>query len=151
MGDIRSVQMSDEERDEFLERGGTGVVSFPRASDEPPHSIPVSYGYEVDNGHFYFRLAFGPDSDKSELIDEETPVSFVTYDQTETGWQSVVATGKLDEVPEDELDKSISEAMRQVEIPLVDVFERRPQEVTFRFFQLVPDELTGRKEARADD
>lgn len=151
MGDSRSVQMNDEERAEFLSHGGTGVVSFSRDGDEPPYSLPVSYGYEVDSEAFYFRLAFGPDSEKDELLGEDTPLSFVAYDQTETGWQSVVATGTLEEVPEDDLDQSVSEAMRQVEIPLVDVFERHPQEVSFRFFRLSPDEVTGREEARTDD
>jgi len=146
MTDARAVEMDAEERTEFLARGGTGVLSFARG-DESPFSLPVSYGYDETEGHFYFRLAFGPDAGKRDVVDEEVSTSFVTYDDTDEGWQSVVAEGELDEISEESLDSSVGEAMRQVEIPLVDVFERNPREVTFRFFRLDPDEIAGRKEA----
>ena len=61
MTDIRSVRMSDEERDEFLGRGGTGTISFDTPDDDPPYTRPVSYGYDAETGNFYFRFAVGPD------------------------------------------------------------------------------------------
>lgn len=148
MGRVHSVQLTDEQRDAFLDRGGTGVISFLQESDEPPYALPVSYGYEPTEAQFYFRLAFGPDTGKEGRVDDGTPVTFVVYDETDDGWKSVVASGELEEVDEESLDPSVGEAMRQIEIPLVDVFERDPREMTFRFFRLDPDELTGRKEAR---
>jgi hypothetical protein len=39
--------------------------------------------------------------------------------------------------------------MRRVHIPLVDVFERHPRELTFRFFKLAVDDVSGRKEAQS--
>jgi len=149
MTDARAVEMDAEERDEFLARGGTGVISFARG-DESPFSLPVSYGYDETEGHVYFRLAFGPDAGKRDAVDEESSMSFVTYDDTDEGWRSVVAEGQLEEISEESLDSSVGEAMRKVEIPLVDVFERNPREVTFRFFRLDPDEIAGRKEATGE-
>lgn len=53
-----SVAMGAKRRDEFLGRGGTGVLSL--STDEgPPHAVPVSYGYESAETIFYFRLAAG--------------------------------------------------------------------------------------------
>lgn len=151
MEDARSVQMSDEERDEFLGRGGTGTVSFDTSGDEPPYSLPISYGYDPETGTFYFRLAFGPETGKGDVVDADHPVSFVTYSDTESGWRSVVATGQLEEVTESALDTDIAEAIRRVKIPLVDVYDRHPVELHFRFFRLTPTEVTGKKEARTVD
>ncbi|WP_137285627.1 pyridoxamine 5'-phosphate oxidase family protein [Halorussus salinisoli] len=151
MEDVRSVQMSDEELAEFLDRGGTGVISFDTSQGEPPYSLPVSYGYDAETGRFYFRFAFGPDTKKEDVVDEDDPVSFVTYGNTDSGWRSVIATGKLEEVTESALDPTVSEAMQRVEIPLVDVYDRHPIELQFRFFRLAPDEVTHKKEARSVD
>jgi len=151
MEDVRSVQMSDEELNEFLDRGGTGVISFDTSDGEPPYSLPISYGYDAETGDFYFRFAFGPDTKKDGVVNEDDPVSFVTYGGVESGWRSVVATGKLEEVTKSALDATVTEAMQRVEIPLVDVYDRHPIELQFRFFRLAPDEVTGKKEARTVD
>ncbi|MGM0590213.1 MAG: pyridoxamine 5'-phosphate oxidase family protein [Halobacteriota archaeon] len=150
MEDIRSVQMSDDETDEFLQAGGTGVISFPSDAGEPPYSLPVSYGYDTASGNFYFRLAFGPDTQKQSVIGEG-PVSFVTYDHTDDGWRSVVATGELEEVTEATIDSEAFEGLHQAQIPLVDVFDRHPRELTFKFYRLVSSAVTGRKEALTED
>jgi len=105
----------------------------------------VSYGYDELQGQFYFRLAFPADSGKDGVF--ENPVSFVTHGQTNDGWQSAVATGTLEEISDMEYDTSAVQGMWTVEIPLVDIFERPTREVTFRYFRLEPDELSGRKEA----
>lgn len=144
MSEDSPVAMTDEERDEFLGNGGTGVLSL-SAGDEPPHSVPVSYGYDVTSETFYFRLAAGADGSKGELHDR--PVSFVTYGGTDEGWRSVVARGRLEDVESEGIETETLEGLDHVDIPLVDVFERPLREVSFEFYRLVPDELTGRVEA----
>jgi hypothetical protein len=151
MTDLRPVEMDDEERNEFLGTGGTGVVSFPTDADDAPYSLPVSYGYDEADGDFYLRLAFGPETEKDDVVADHTPVSFVVYDQTDEGWRSVVATGHLEEVTEAAIDSDVVQAMRRIHIPLVDVFGRHPRELTFRFFRLSTTDLSGRKEARSAD
>lgn len=147
MDDIRSVHLDEDELVTFLGTGGTGVISFARGSTRPPHSIPVSYGFDAADGQFYFRLAVGEGSEKGDVADGDA-VSFVTYGETDEGWRSVVATGTLDAVEDVDIASGVLEGLRRVDIPLVDAFERHPREVSFRFFRLVPDELTGRRDVR---
>lgn len=147
MEELRWVQLSEEERNEFLGNGGTGTLSFSTEIEDPPFSIPVSYGYDSDAESFYFRLAFPPESGKSEVIDG--PVTFATYEQTDDGWRSVVAVGRLEEVSDMPYDSSAVQGMWAVDIPKVDVFDRPPEEIPFRHFRLVPEKLTGRKEVKS--
>jgi nitroimidazol reductase NimA-like FMN-containing flavoprotein (pyridoxamine 5'-phosphate oxidase superfamily) len=145
MTGLRWVQLSPTERAELLDTGGTGVLSFGTAADEPPASFPISYGYDSDSEVFYFRLSFPPGSKKDALIDN--PVSFVTHADMEDGWQSVVATGHLESLSELPYESVAVQGMWAVQIPTVDIFEKPPAEVQFHDYCLDPDTITGRKEA----
>lgn len=151
MDDTRTVGMDDEERAAFLGSGGTGVASFSTEPGDPPYSLPVSYGYDGVDEVFYLRLAFGPDVEKGGVVDDGSPVSLVVSEKIDDRWRSVVVTGRLDEVTEAAIDSDVVQEMRRVHIPLVDVFERHPRELTFRFFRLLDVEVTGRKEAHGAD
>lgn len=48
MGDADAVRLSEDERNEFLGRGGTGVISVAAGAGESPYSVPVSYGYDAE-------------------------------------------------------------------------------------------------------
>lgn len=144
MQGLRWLQMSDDEIADFLGRGGTGVLSFATESDEPPVSIPVSYGYNADEQLLYYQLSTPQDSRKADLIDK--PVSFVAYGRDDSRWESVIATGTLDDLEEEPYESSEVQGMWAIQIPRVDIFERPREEVTFDFFCLAPDTLTGRKE-----
>lgn len=145
MSDTESVAMGADERDAFLGTGGTGVISFPSSDDESPHSVPVSYGYDRSETTFYFRLAVGPDSDKGDVAGRH--VTFVIYGQQDENWQSVVAKGQLEETTEASVATDSLEGLRQVHIPLVDIFGRPVKDVPFEFYRLVPGEMTSRKES----
>lgn len=146
MSSLDTTELDEEERAAFLGTGGTGVLSFAVEADEPPYSLPVSYGYDDQDGVFYFRLGFENGGEKTSFVDEKRPVSFVTYADTAGGWHSVVVTGRLAEVTEAAVGSEAMQGLGRVEIPLVDIFERPDQEVTFRFFRLKPDAVTGRRE-----
>ena len=148
MQGLRWLQLTDEERDEFLGDGGTGVLSFATDPDEPPVSIPVSYGYFADADSIYFRLSMPDDSRKESLVDN--PVSFVVHHETAAGWRSVVATGQLEAVAEAPYDSAALQGLWAVDIPTVDVFERPPSEIPFRTYRLRPDEIGGRKEVDSE-
>ena len=136
-----SVAMGDEERDEFLGRGGTGVLSL--STDEgTPHSVPVSYGYDKQESTFYFRLAVGEAHTKGPLSDRD--VSFVTYDRVDDDWHSVVAEGHLEDIEREGIETETLEGMHRVDIPLIGIFDHPTREVDFEFYRLVPEELTGR-------
>ncbi|MFC6758160.1 MULTISPECIES: pyridoxamine 5'-phosphate oxidase family protein [Haloarcula] len=136
-----SVAMGDEQRDEFLGRGGTGVLSL--STDEgPPHAVPVSYGYDSAEATFYFRLAVGESHSKGPLPDRD--VTFVTFDRTDEDWHSVVAAGRLEDVERAGIETETLDGLHRVEIPLVGIFDHPTRDVDFQFYRLVPDELSGR-------
>ena len=148
MQGLRWVQLTDDERDSFLGTGGTGVLSFSTPVDEPPVSIPISYGYFADADSIYFRLSMADDSRKPDLVDK--PVSFVVHRETDAGWRSVIATGRLTEVIDAPYDSAALQGLWAVDIPTVDVFERPPAEIPYRTYRLIPDNLTGRKEVDSE-
>ncbi|AEH39362.1 pyridoxamine 5'-phosphate oxidase family protein [Halopiger xanaduensis] len=143
MTGLRWTNLTEAERNDLLGTGGTGVLSFSTESDEPPASIPVSYGYYDADAAFYFRLSFPPGTRKDDVI--ANPVSFVTYAETDDGWRSVVATGTLEELADAHPDSVVVQGMWAVRIPTVDIFERPRDEIEFHDFRLDPDTLTGRK------
>ncbi|WP_253736316.1 pyridoxamine 5'-phosphate oxidase family protein [Halohasta salina] len=149
MQGLRWVQLTDEERDEFLRTGGTGVLSFATDRGEPPVSIPVSYGYFADADSIYFRLSVPEDSRKTTLVDN--PISFVVHRETEAGWRSIVATGRLEAVDDAPYESAALQGLWAVDIPTVDVFERPPSEIPYETYRLIPDELTGRKEVGTEE
>ncbi|MFP9193607.1 pyridoxamine 5'-phosphate oxidase family protein [Natrialbaceae archaeon A-CW1-1] len=151
MQELRWVQLTRDEIDAFLGRGGTGVISFGTAVDEPPFSIPVSYGYFADEGHFYFRLSFPADHTGGKATVIDRPVSFVVYGDLDDRWQSVVAQGTLEEVADAPYDSMAVQAMWDVQIPAVDIFEDPREDVTFRDFRMVPETVNGRGEVLTED
>ncbi|ELZ00699.1 hypothetical protein C482_08758 [Natrialba chahannaoensis JCM 10990] len=148
MQGIRWLQLTDDERDEFLGRGGTGVLSFATDSDEPPVSIPVSYGYSEEESVLYFQLSFAPGSRKHDLVDRR--VSFVVHDETAAGWRSVVATGQLAELSNEPYESAVVQGMWAIDLPHVDIFEQPREDVTFENYYLDPDRITGRKEVSTE-
>lgn len=141
-----AIAMTSEERDEFLGSGATGVISLAEG-DEPPHSLPVSYGYDGAEETFYFRLATGGSSAKGDL--DGRAVSFVVYGDATEGWRSVVARGRLEDVERDGIETETLAGLDRVDIPLVSIFNQPIRAVEFEFYRLVPEELTGRVERDA--
>lgn len=146
MNPRESIEMDVDERDDFLGSGGTGVISFSTPAGDAPHSIPVSYGYDATEPSFYFRLAVNPESGKRRGVD--SAVSFVIYGADDDGWKSVVANGHLEETTDESIATETLQGLERVTIPLVDFFEKPPGEVRFKFYRLLTDKLTGRKESR---
>jgi len=136
--------LTDDERDEMLGNGGTGVISLSTPADAPPHSVPVSYGYDPTESVFYFRLAVGPDSEKGDL--DGRAVTFVNYGTDDGRYRSVVARGTLENIESDEIGTAALDGLDHVDIPLVDIFDEPTRVVDFEFLRLVPDELTTRTE-----
>jgi nitroimidazol reductase NimA-like FMN-containing flavoprotein (pyridoxamine 5'-phosphate oxidase superfamily) len=143
MSEDSPVEMEPEAVDEFLGTGGTGVLSLSDEGDGPPHSIPVSYGYDAAERTFYFRLAVGPDSEKGDVTDR--PITFVTY-REEDGWESVVASGRLESIEEAAAPNEALAGLGRVDIPLVDAFDSAVRHVDFAFVRLEPEELSGHRE-----
>ncbi len=143
----QELRLTESERDGFLNRVDTGVLSLGTPMEEFPHSVPVSFGYDAVESSFYFRIADLPPETKGELDDR--PVSFVTYDNDSEmeGYVSVVAQGRLERTTKDDIATETLAGLDRVTIPFVDIFGERPADIEFSFYRLVPETLTGRKES----
>jgi len=141
-----AIQLSDSEIDAFLDRVDTGVLSLSTPADEPPHSVPVSFGYNAAQTAFYFRIADLPPEEKGEL--DNRTVTFVTYaqDADVDGYVSIVAEGALESTTRSDIATEALAGFEGVTIPFVDIFGEPPAEVEFSFYRLVPETLTGRNE-----
>lgn len=148
MDDTTHVTLDEPAQDEFLGTGGTGVLSLSGDPDQPPHSVPVSYGYDQVERVFYFRIAVGPDSEKPSLTDRA--VTFVTYRELDDGYRSVVAQGHLEAVDDEAIATETLAGLDRVDLALFDVFERSIREVDFEFYRLDPQRQTGRVENPTD-
>ncbi|MFP8956653.1 pyridoxamine 5'-phosphate oxidase family protein [Natrialbaceae archaeon A-CW3] len=162
MSRIEIAELEDDELQSVLGTGGTGVLSFSTKGDEPPRTIPVSYGYDPVESTLYFRLATSPDHPPKTLDDHA--VSFVAYDtddaKSENGesapndksskndrWWSVVAKGRLENIERETIGTDALAGLDRVEIPLIDIFGTHPREIQFDFCRLEPTSLTGRRES----
>ncbi|WP_436926901.1 pyridoxamine 5'-phosphate oxidase family protein [Halosimplex amylolyticum] len=151
MSDADQVEMGEAKVDEFLERGGTGVLALSTVGDEWPDAVPVSYGYDPTDRVFYFRISVDRGDDPEALVDR--PVTFVVYgsESDDDRWRSVVAHGRLEDADEARIGTQTLAEMERIDIPLVDVFEEPLRMVAFEFFRLDPEEVTGRIESLIND
>jgi|AntRauTorcE11898_2_1112593.scaffolds.fasta_scaffold09763_3 nitroimidazol reductase NimA-like FMN-containing flavoprotein (pyridoxamine 5'-phosphate oxidase superfamily) len=142
--------LAEEDRDALLGNGGVGVLSFAKDADDPPHTVPVSYGYDASDETFYFRLAVGEGTGKGEIPDH--PVTFVVHGtDDEHGWWSVVASGRLQTLDDADVATDALDGLDSVAIPLVDIFGVPTRNVAFEFARLVPERLTGRTDSERSD
>ena len=95
------MEMSKEERDDFLRDHGAGVLSLAHGSES--YAFPVSYGYDPSDELLCVMLGYAPESEKRGWLRETENATFVVhemYDGLEAA--SVVLRGALVEVGEDE-------------------------------------------------
>ena len=113
------VRMTDEEIDGYLASQHVGVLGLP--TGDAPSLRPMSFGYDGAS-RLYFLYVVGAESRKTELSDRADTARFLVYSaETPFNWRSVLLTGELDEVPDDERDvarDALAEAWRP------DVLER---------------------------
>ena len=91
------MEMSKEERDDFLRDHGAGVLSLAHGSES--YAFPVSYGYDPSDELLCVMLGYAPESEKRGWLRETENATFVVhemYDGLEAA--SVVLRGALVEV-----------------------------------------------------
>lgn len=130
---------------EFLESQRTGVLSLAMGNDG--YAVPVSFAYDDAGPFVYFRLGYAPESRKRAFVEAADRVSFVVYDDTDVGWKSVVAEGRLETLSENSLGSSIVEAVNVLDIPYFSVHRRDPSDLEFSIVRLHVDSLSGIVEA----
>lgn len=130
---------------EFLDAQQTGVLSLSKGGDA--YAIPVSFTYKPERSRIFFRLGYAPGSQKKKFLEATDHAAFVVYADTPDGWQSVVASGRIEELSRTNVDSSVVEALEHLEIPFFSVFERPTEDIEFTIAALHVDKLDGRTEA----
>lgn len=102
--DAGARRMTDAEIDTFLREQGVGVLALP--GQELPYVLPLSFGYDGD-AHLYFTyLLFGAESKKETLSKRADIARFLVFAaESMHQWHSVLLTGDLRELPEQEWDR----------------------------------------------
>lgn len=130
---------------DFLAARETVVLAIARAGSV--YAIPVSFAFTDDGPAVYLRRGYGPDSQKRTFVEAGDEASFVVYDATDAGWQSVVAEGHLEPVSESQLDNTIEEAINGLDIPFFAIHRHPRGELEFTVVRLAVDKLSGIVEA----
>ncbi|WP_276259134.1 pyridoxamine 5'-phosphate oxidase family protein [Haloglomus litoreum] len=136
--------MVTEDVTEFLERQGYGVLSL--ADEGRAYGIPVSYGYDADEGRFVLEIVNTPDSEKQRFIDASTEVSLTVleYGDPDT-WQSAIARGTLTPLAEDEVsDRLAALFFAQAEDVAKEIRWSDFEQFERRWYELDVAELSGR-------
>ncbi|MGA9399790.1 pyridoxamine 5'-phosphate oxidase family protein [Haladaptatus sp.] len=139
----QQVELSTEKTDTILGDHETGVLSLAREND--PYAIPISYGYNVENRRFYLRLVSTPQSEKRRFLASAPQARLVVYDENGDLYRSVVATGTLREISQDELTVEHIEQYGEAKRPLFEIWGESKQNLDIQLYQLTPDDLSGRQ------
>lgn len=93
-------RMEDDDIREFVSSQSTGVLGLP--TDGGPYLIPMSFAFDGESS-LYFTYLLGSSSRKADLTERTDSTRFLVYSvETMFNWQSVLLTGSLTAVPEDE-------------------------------------------------
>lgn len=140
----RTGEMDRDAIDDFLHRRGTGVLSLADGNDA--YGVPVSYAYDASVPAVYLRLGAVEEGTKGSYIDAADRVSLVVYDRADGRWRSVILGGRLEVVDPDEIDRSLAEALRTGELPVIGLYKAVPADVEFSLYRLRIEDLSGRVE-----
>lgn len=132
----------------FLASREAGVLAMTR--DGRVYAVPVSFTYDEQRSFLYFRLGFGPDSQKRSYVESVDAASFVVYDRTDEGWKSVVAEGHLEALSASTLDSTVVEAVERLSIPQPGLHRRADDELEHAIVRLDVEKLSGVVERRPD-
>jgi len=99
---------------DVLDSQSIGVLGL--ADQKVPYLLPLSYAFDEESDSLYFTYLVGSSSEKEALTERAGRGRFLVYDvETMFRWRSVLLTGTLSPVPEDEwadIQHVLSEAWR---------------------------------------
>jgi hypothetical protein len=137
----RVTQMDTPDIADFLAAQQAGVLSM--ADDDAGYGIPVSFTFDDEDHEIFFRMGYGPKSQKRRFVESSNTVSFVVVDETDEGWKSVIARGRLEVLSDSNIDSAIVEAVRHLDIPYFQVHNQPASDMTFTIVRLDVTELSG--------
>jgi nitroimidazol reductase NimA-like FMN-containing flavoprotein (pyridoxamine 5'-phosphate oxidase superfamily) len=141
----QETEMASSEVDSFLGNHETGVLSLARG--ESPYSIPISYGYDAETRTFYVRLVSARESKKRAFLESEPEARIVVYDENDEGtqYESVVASGELEEIDPETLSVEQIEQYGSAKRPLFEIWGTDRDGLDIQLYELEPTELSGRQ------
>ncbi|WP_339104742.1 pyridoxamine 5'-phosphate oxidase family protein [Haloterrigena salinisoli] len=139
----QETDMADAEIDDFLGQHETGVLSLARTDD--PYAIPISYGYDDAERVFYMRLVSTPESEKREFLESSPAARLVVYDEQDSTYRSVIATGNLEDIPPAELTPDQIAQYGEAKRPLFEIWAQGKEDLDIELYRLDPDSLDGRR------
>ena len=135
-------EMTDAEIDDFLSRHETGVLSLARTDE--PYAIPISYGYDDDNRDFYMRLVSTPESEKRQFLESSPAARLVVYDEADSSYRSIIATGSLESIEPSELTPEEIAQYGEAKRPLFELWADGKEDLRIELYRLEPATLNGR-------
>ncbi|KAA9398860.1 pyridoxamine 5'-phosphate oxidase family protein [Haloarcula sp. CBA1130] len=139
--DYGMLQMDGEDIDKTLERKSVGVLGVP--TDSAPLLRPLGFWYDGESA-LYFVYVLGADSQKVTASDHADIAQFLVYDiETTFNWRSVLLTGTIERVPDDER-AAIEERIDTSWKP--DLFERAAESEATALYRFRIDDRTGIKQ-----
>jgi nitroimidazol reductase NimA-like FMN-containing flavoprotein (pyridoxamine 5'-phosphate oxidase superfamily) len=142
----QQTELSEERVDAVLSDHESGVLTLAR--DDEPYAIPVSYGYDATERRLYLRLVSTPDGEKRRFLSSAPKARFVVYGERDGVYRSVVAEGRLETVPRDELTVERIEQYGRAERPLFELWKETRHDLDVELYELDPDTLSGRRVER---
>jgi len=131
-------RMDDEEIEQFLSMQSMGVLGLP--TEDEPYLLPMSYGFDGESRLYFFYLV-GEESRKAELSEQAESASFLVYNaETAFHWRSVVLSGTLRELSEDE-SADLTDAQTPTWRPKL--IQAASESEQTRFWKFSIEELTG--------
>lgn len=99
--DSGAEQMEQEEVKQFLREQGVGVLAL--SDRDVPYVLPLSFGYDGESRLYFTYLLFGAQSKKEDLSERVERARFLVYSAASMHeWRSVLLTGELEGVPDEE-------------------------------------------------
>lgn len=99
--DSDAERMEQEEVKQFLREQGVGVLAL--SDRDVPYVLPLSFGYDGESRLYFTYLLFGAQSKKEELSERVDRARFLVYSAASMyEWRSVLLTGELEAVPDEE-------------------------------------------------
>ncbi|MFB6123038.1 MAG: pyridoxamine 5'-phosphate oxidase family protein [Haloferacaceae archaeon] len=143
------TEMSDAEIEAYLQEQGHGVLSLSR--DGTAYGIPMSFGYDPADRRCVLQFVSAPESDKEAFLAETATATLTVYDwATPDEWRSVVVSGPVESLPEDDLVEAATVFSETGAAVGLTVFDRPLAELATNWYQLRVAEVSGRK-ARPPD
>lgn len=137
--------LSEDGIEEVLTRNGVGVLSL---FGEPyPYAIPMSFGYDSDEPTLVVQFGGGDGSRKRRCLETNPNVCFTVYEKPAPDtWRSVVITGSLHAIPDEERDRAFAVLAANATFPWdVRVWGVPLEEAELTLYRLAIDDCTGRE------